>query len=163
MCELHDFLPSLIICAGDFTRAVDSLYLVFNQDFKLNAAFHFGIRVIFNREIKADGQGKEEFFWKIISRDDYKAGERLIDFRRAERLPWAKPLMQSGPRPEILVWDYQEGSAGKRVRTYIWVKDHDYVVVLERKARVYFWVTAFFVPSDGKREDLTGRYKKRLT
>lgn len=51
------------------------------------------------------------------------------------------------------------------VRTYIWLKDHDYVVILERQQKrqgvVYMLVTSFHLDFEAKRRDLMSRYERR--
>lgn len=81
----------------------------------------------------------------MISKTDKKSGDRLIDYPRAMRLPWAKPLMESHKRQEIKVWQYREGTADKGVRTYIWLDKYNYALILQRKKNVYYWVTAFYI------------------
>ena len=83
------------------------------------------------------------------------------DYPRAKRLPWAKPLMESPERPEIKVWQYREGAVDMGVRTYIWLEDYNYALILQRKKNVFYWVTAFYVEPK-KKKDLARRYENRL-
>lgn len=103
--------------------------------------------MIYNGTVRPEGLGKEEGFWHVVSRDDDKTGERLIDYPRAKRLPWAKPLMESPERPETKVWQYQEGRSDKGLRTYIWLEEYNYAIILQKKKSVFYWVTAFYVDS----------------
>jgi hypothetical protein len=54
---------------------------------------------------------------------------------------------------------------GIAVRTYVWLKDHDYVVVLERqqknKGDVFMLITSFYLDFEAKRRDLQSRYERR--
>ena len=63
----------------------------------------------------------------------------------------------------VKVWDYEEDDG--RVRTYVWLELHDYVVILEKKAKrvgsVVFLVTAFHVDGKQKREDLQRRFQRK--
>jgi hypothetical protein len=160
MNDSPDFLPPILDLDGDWDNILARLYNVFERDFKNSKTYHRGIRVIYDGKIKHDGQGKEEGFWHIVSKKDYNTGDRLIDYLRAKRLPWAKPLMESPVRSEVKVWQYKEG-ADKGIRTYIWLEDYSYVLILERKKHVFYWVTAFYV-NDKKRIELQNKYKKRL-
>lgn len=146
------FLPPLLDLDGEWDAILSRLYAVFVKDFKESNTCHHGVKVIYNGTIKPDGLGKEEGFWHVVSRIDDTVGDRLIDYPRAKRLPWAKPLMESHDRSEIKVWQYQEGSADKGVRTYIWLENYDYALILQRKKRVFYWVTAFYVDSWKKKE-----------
>ena len=146
------FLPPLLDLDGDWDAILSRLYGVFVKDFKESNTYHCGIKVIYNGTIRPDGFGKEEGFWHAVSRTDDNTGDRLIDYPRAKRLPWAKPLMESPDRPEIKVWQYQEGTTDKGLRTYIWLEKYDYVLILQRKKKVFYWVTAFYVDWWKKKE-----------
>ena len=86
----------------------------------------------------------------------------MLNYRRAERLPWARPTMESPERTEIKVFDYDHGTRDIGVRRYIWLAEYDYVLILQRKKKALFWVTAYYVDSEGGRNDLSRRYEKRL-
>jgi len=161
MEDAPSFLPSLLDLDGEWNTILERLYSVFKRDFKESQAYHRGIKVIYNGTIRSDGLGKEEGFWHVVSRDDDKTGERLIDYPRAKRLPWAKPLMESPEIAEIKVWQYQEGTADRGLRTYIWLEEYNYVLILQRKKHVFYWVTAFYVDSWKKKENLRRKYENR--
>lgn len=59
--------------------------------------------------------------------------------------------------------DYQEGDG--RVRTYLWLEQYDYVVILERKAKrlgtAAFLVTAFHIDGAQRREGLERKFRNR--
>ncbi len=109
-----------------------------------------------------DGRDKEEGFWHVVSKKDRYSGERLPDYRRAERLPWARPAIECPARSEIKVFDYDHGAKDVGVRRYIWLAEYDYVLIFQKKKRALFWVTAYYVDSVRGRKDLGGRYEKRL-
>ncbi|MFA4910969.1 MAG: hypothetical protein WC649_08005 [Desulfobacteria bacterium] len=161
MSDTPSFLPPILNLDGDWDTILARLYSVFKIDFKESQTYHRGIKVIYNGTIKADGLGKEEGFWHVVSRLDDDTGERLIDYPRAKRLPWAKPLMESPERHEIKVWQYQEGTADKGLRTYVWVEEYNYALILHRKRKVFYWVTAFYVESR-KQKDLRRKYESRV-
>ena len=161
MPKTPQFLPPILSLNGTWGQALNVLYHIFESDFKRHASNHGGIQVTFDRRILPDGDGKEEGFWHVISKVDYQTGERLPDFARAKRLPWARPMMESPARTEIKVFDYDHGSTAKGIRRYIWLEDYDYVLVLIKRIS-YFWLTAFFV-TKGKKRDLTKRFNNRVT
>ena len=160
MSDTPSFLPPILNLDGDWDSILSRLYAVFVKDFKETQTYHRGIKIIYNGTIKADGLGKEEGFWHVVSTLD-DSGERLIDYPRAKRLPWAKPLMESSERPETKVWQYREGTADKGSRTYIWLEYYNYALILQRKKNVFYWVTAFYVES-WKQKDLRRKYEDRL-
>lgn len=147
MDNTPSFLPPLLDLDGDWNAILSRLYALFLKDFKESKTYHRGIKVIYNGTVKDDGLGKEEGFWHVVSRNDDKTGERLIDYPRAKRLPWAKPMMESPERSEIKVWQYQEGTADRGLRTYIWLEEYNYAIILQKKKSVFYWVTAFYVDS----------------
>lgn len=159
--EKPSFLPPLLDLDGEWDNILSRLYGVFARDFKESQTYHRGVKVIYNGMIKADGLGKEEGFWHVVSRDYNITGERIIDYPRAKRLPWAKPLMESPERQEIKVWQYQEGTADKGLRIYIWLEKYNYALILQKKKKVFFWVTAFYVES-WKEKELRRKYENRV-
>ena len=161
MNDTPSFLPRMLDLNGDWDTILTRLYSVFEQDFKKSQIYHRGIKVIYNSIIKADGLGKEEGFWHVVSRLDDNTGNRLIDYPRAKRLPWAKPLFESPERPEIKVWKYKEGNADNGMRTYVWLEEYNYALILQRKKDALYWITAFYVES-WKQKDLRRKYENRL-
>jgi len=162
MPQHPQFLPPILSLNGTWDEALDVLYSIFETDFKKHISNHEGIHITFNKNIVPDGNGKEEGFWHVISKVDYQTGDRLPDFARAKRLPWARPLMESSATTEIKVFDYYEGTKDKGIRRYIWLEDFDYVLVLQRRGNGYFWITAFFV-TKGKKRNLSKKYIGRET
>jgi hypothetical protein len=168
------WLPPRIPFAGDWRVFVEALYLVFTKDFKGCWPRFRTFPVWHDRRVFDDGDGKEEGFWHLVQKDQWiyntktrrKEKERLPEFERAGRLPWARPIIDHENAVEVTVWDYDnETPKGKVVRTYIWLKDHDYVVILERqkkdKGDVFMLITSFYLDFEGKRRDLESRYEGR--
>jgi hypothetical protein len=85
----------------------------------------------------------------------------LPDPRRCERLPWVKPLIEHPTEPEVLAWDYEEGD--ETIKTYIWMQDYDFVVIMKKfpdgRRRL---ITSFYVDSEYKRDDFTRKYATRI-
>lgn len=108
------------------------------------------------------GEKYEEAFRHLITRDDAEHG-RIPDFRRAERLPWCAPVLTHSGDPSVTSWRYWEGTRG--VRQYLWLYQHDYVVVLEprphRGGIVLFLVTAYHVDGESSRRTLRRKYANR--
>lgn len=171
------WLPGIIPFQGDWNFFVRALYKVFSTDFKTGGP-RFRYRPLwYNQRIEADDPfGYEEGFWHLVTRDQWvynrvtrrNEKERLPEFDRAARLPWAKPITQHESAPELLVWEFEEETQrhGKAVRIYLWLKDLEYVVILERQSKrmgeVYMLITSFLVDCDAKRKDLESRYARRL-
>jgi hypothetical protein len=96
-----DFLPPMLDLYGPYTQIIERLYEVFHRDFIKDRATHLNRAVTFNGVINESSQGKPEGFWHVVTRADTTQSNRLLDYRRAERLPWAKPLMKRPVHNEI--------------------------------------------------------------
>jgi hypothetical protein len=155
--ELPDFLPELAETDGAWGEVCAALYAVYDADFRTGAILHQGLRVHRDRRVLDDGDGKEECFWHLITGHDNAAGERVFEPDRAKRLPWVKPLIVASACPELLVFDRRES---KRLRRYLWLKDHDFVVILERKKDIYYLVTAYAITYRSTRHKMERRAKQ---
>jgi hypothetical protein len=131
-------------------------------DFKENKKTLHNLHVWWDRRV-IDSE-YEEGFWHLISRVDYKRKKRLFDPRRAERLPWCGPTISNADDIAVKVWAYREKN--RRLRTYLWLEDWDYTIVLEKRnfriGDVYFLITAFYVDGQSRRNNLQKKYKKRI-
>jgi hypothetical protein len=109
------------------------------------------------------GERYEEGFWHLITRDDRVVGERLLDPRRAERLPWCGPTISHPNDVSVRVWDYKEG--GGRIRTYLWLEILDYVIILEKRRQrggeIAFLITAYHVDGESQRRNLNRKFANR--
>jgi len=122
--------------------------------------------------------GKEKVFWHLTTRSSkikkiprrkrkfYPESqtdtetERLPDLRRCERLPWVKPLVEHPSESEVLAWNYKEGD--QTIKTYVWLKDYDFVVIMKKypneKRRL---ITSFYVDTY-KRKNFERKYASRI-
>lgn len=148
------FLPARASTDGEWFAVCAALYAVYERDL-CKRLQHQGVPVLRDTRILPDGDGKEEGFWHLITAEDRSIGDRLFDPERACRLPWVGPLVVSPARSEVVVFDYEEGK--RQLRRYIWLKEHDFVVILEHRGKRLFLVTAFHVSFDGKRRQLARR------
>jgi hypothetical protein len=168
------WLPPAIGFAGDWKAFVTALYAVFSQDFK-DTWPRFRTRPVWHdRRVFPDGDGKEEGFWHLVTCDQWvwnpetrkSEKERLPELDRAGRIPWARPIVEHDTDTAVQVWDFEDETKwGRVVRTYVWLKAQDYVVILERQKRekgdIFQLVTSFYIDYPGKRRDLESRYDRR--
>jgi len=169
------WLPPFIPFGGDWDIFVRALHIVFEQDFKNRWPRFRTFPVWHDRRIDPEDKHRfEEGFWHLVSRDEWvwnpksrrKEKERLPELNRAGRLPWARPIIEHETVVEVVTWDFDEETRkGSVVRTYVWLRNHDYVVILERqqkqKGDVFMLVTSFLVDFEAKRRDLQRRYERR--
>jgi hypothetical protein len=168
------WLPAAIAFTSDWKVFVEAIYAAFSRDFKDQWPRFRAQPVWHDRRIFPDSDGKEAGFWHLVTRDEWvwnpktrrNEKERLPEFDRAGRLPWARPIIEHETDPEVLAWDFDEATrSGIVVRTYIWLTDFDYVVILEKQAKtkgdIFQLITSFFVSHESKRKDLESRYDRR--
>lgn len=153
------WLPPLWPMSPWSEEVMEALYELFRRDFIDNPALYQGYRVWFFPE---RDRGKELIFWHLVEREDPpRSGNRLPDFRRCERLPWARAMLDNVGAPEVKAWDYEEGDGD--VRTYLWLEALDYVIVMKRypdgQRRL---ITAYWVDYESKRRTLRKKWQRRL-
>ncbi|MFA4828018.1 MAG: hypothetical protein WC855_09845 [Thermodesulfovibrionales bacterium] len=162
MSSLPSWLPDLVSVDGVWDDTVTRLYAIFVTDIKDGKPRLNRAQVWWDRT-KLGGEKYEEGFWHLVTKDNEKVDERLPDFRRAERLSWCRACIDNCSDRAILFWDYK---VAKRIETYIWLKDHDYVLVFKKLNKswgtVYFLLTAFYVDGDSSRRSLTRKYNDKL-
>lgn len=148
------------------------LYAIFEHDFITNTAFlNKAVAVDINRS--AQLHGKPKVFWHVITREkqiQVRRGRitqtkkiRKFDENRAKRIRWIKHLILNfdDTRNNIFSFFYTETSGENRgkLRFYIWARDHDYVVILEKLGKNRsFLVTAFFVNEHSNKATYQSRY-----
>lgn len=152
------WLPVIFPMSPWSEAVMEALYAIFRRDFVDNPASYRGHGVWFFPE---KDRGKENIFWHLVERDDKGTSARLPDFRRSERLPWARPMLDNLGQPEILDWDYAEGD--KSIHTYVWLKDFDYLIVMKKypngQRRL---ITAYYVDYENTRRKLRKKYEGRV-
>ena len=157
------WLPPIVPVGGDWDKVVEKLYEIFNEDFVRKGCAFEGRPVWWDRRIEKGGK-YEEGFWKIITRFDYNTNERLFDPRRAERLTWCAPIINNSKDSVVKTWDYRE--TNRRIRTYLWLEDWDYVVIIEKRMvgnkEVVFLVSAFHIDGESKRRNLRMKFSRRV-
>lgn len=156
-----EWLPELVSVNGEPSTVFARLYEIFHADFHQVERRFLTFPVRWDRRVLEPPY--EEGFWHLITRKDFSTGVRLVDFRRAERLPWCGPAISNCSDACVKVWDYEEGD--RRIRTYVWLEHYDYVVILEkrvvRNGGVAHLVTAFHIDGRQKRADLERKFQKR--
>lgn len=161
---LPAWMPELIDTNGSWEEILNRLYGVFARDFKIGRPKFKGLPVWWNRRSE-DDNSPEEGFWHLITREDTQTGTRILDTPRAKRLAWCRATIDHCGESEVQLFDYREGDG--KVRTYLWVTDADYVVILEKKFRrkklvAYLLVTAFCLDGPSRRRAMQRKYDNRI-
>jgi hypothetical protein len=123
-----------------------------------------GKQVWWDRRCKG-GDPHEEGFWHLTTREDKRAKERFLDPPRAKRLGWCRAIIDHCYEAEVLNFDYLEGDG--KIGTYLWLRDFDYVVILEKKPTrsygdVYWLVTAYVLDGPDRRRAMQRKYDNRI-
>ena len=158
------WLPELLDTNGSWHEILDRLYSVFEEDFKNSKPTFDGLPVWWDRR-QDGGDPHEEGFWHLITKDDEK-GDRVPDFPRAQRLKWCRAVIDNCSTSDVMAFDYAEGSG--KVRTYLWLYQCDYVVILEKvvrrgKALAFMLLTAFPLDGASRRRAMQRKYENRVS
>ena len=158
MTAFPEWLPAMVSVNPWNIETFNILYEIFERDFKHTRP------VYENRTIgvsSAMEDGKEKVFWHITHKDDKDTQQRLPDFARSARLPWVKSIIEHAQESEVLAWDYKE--SGNRVNTYVWLKDYDFLVILNKNKNGRRWlVTAYCIQYPSYRRKLERKYQQRI-
>ncbi len=108
------------------------------------------------------GEQYEEAFWHLITKKNHYDDDRLFDSKRAERLPWCKPVLENSNDDSVLFWLQYDR---KKPVFYVWLENYDYVIILAKRItkgkEVLFLKTAYYVGSSTRRK-LKRRYDNRV-
>jgi hypothetical protein len=156
------WVPHIINVNGIWEQVLNLLYRIFENDF-INVTLNYEGRQVKWDNRKLDGK-YDEGFWHLITNTDNYTGERIPDYRRAERLPWCGPIISNSGDSCLKVWDYCESNG--RIRTYLWLENWDYVVVLEKRStttkEVAILITAYYIEGSSTRNKFLGKYNNRI-
>lgn len=146
-------LPELAKISEDALEQIPELFKIFKKDFIDNITYFMAYPVIIPRPNQ--NEKYPEIFWHIISKQEQRGSKsnatRGIDYERAKRLCWIKPIIQQFREPEITCWRAKEfdKKAGKEnYKYYFWYKNGKFIVILkcvETKTKKFFIATAFYV------------------
>ena len=173
---MSEWLPEMV-CVNPWTACTyEKLYDIFCREIRDQKPVYKGNEVWIFPELE---ENKELIFWHLTTRKEREKSiprrklkfcqkdqpfvdmERLPDFRRCERLSWVNAVIEHSDSPEVINWDYEESDG--TVKTYLWHKDEDFVVIMKKypdgKRRL---VTSFYVDSDYTRRDFERKYANRI-
>jgi hypothetical protein len=122
-----DWLPLPLNLRGSYDENIKELLEVFNRDFiSSNNPVVDGYRVIVNNNLDPSWQNLQLTygFTHMITRGN---GLRVIDYDRANKLPWVRAILDNYKQPEVTAF-WAEHIKGDRL--YLWLEEHDFVVIL---------------------------------
>jgi hypothetical protein len=145
---------------GEFGEVIEKIYLCFYREFKASKPAFGGVPVWWNQKPDPeDPRGYEAEFWNLIQGHN---DDEPFHPGRASKLCWCAPVIQNSNDPVVTVFEYEEKG---QIRTYLWLRDFDYVVVLRRRefriGPVMWLITAHTVDGDSTRNKLQKKYENR--
>ena len=156
-----DWLPEPVSLDGDPDEIIERLYLGYYKDFKSSRP-QFGELSVFcdQKHDTEDSREYEVSFWELIQ--GHGDGGSFHE-GRAKKLRWCAAVIQNSDDSAVTVFDREEKG---RIRTYLWLRDHDYVVVLEKRefrfGPIMWLVTAYTVDGNSTRAKLQRKFESRL-
>jgi len=163
------WLPDTLDTDGEWPDTLNNLYKIFCDDFKNTSLTYNGLPIGWQRD-KIDDD-KDEGFWHLITNDEITISgkkDRIPDYDRAKRLPWCKAIINNANEEEVIVFEYLEGKTKNnkpKIRTYLWLKDWDFVVILAKNMRPiqhYYLVTAFYLNHKSSKRNISKKYQNRI-
>lgn len=122
--------------------------------------------IVISKDIEDE---REKIFWHITSKTNYifnkstkkKEPQRLTDIERCKRMSWVNPIVTNNLHEAVLAWDYLEGN--KDIKTYLWLKDHDFVVIFKKlKNGRRILITSFHVSHGHNILEFERKYDDRI-
>jgi hypothetical protein len=154
MTDDDDWLPTLLPFAGDWFTYVEVLYACYLNDFVDNLTYWRGKRVAVARDPEIKGKGFS--FWHLTSGVDRVTGEvNEPDLDRCARLAWIRAVIEAAPE-RVLTWEQVRPD---QVSIGIALPDFSFVIFLAERHDWVFLRTAYYVPSQGRREKYRREYE----
>ena len=164
------FDAPLDLSSIEAAQIFDMLYDIFYDDFIANKTFLNG-SIYINPQSHKKEEGKELSFWHLTTRTQsrlkkegnrtIKIKERLLDFDRAKRIHWIKPIIDNALAAHNIKLFYKKETTKKKpIRLYLWAEDEDFVVILQKLGKSSsFLVTSFYITHQRKRDDFQKYYQ----
>jgi hypothetical protein len=147
----------------------ESLMRIFDRDIANNDNFQFRKKQI--RPTKKEGESPmATLFRHLTTRGDKDEkgkdlGTRTFEMARSVRLHWIKVHTEEKTNHDIVVFSYEDRIDGKDIiRTYIYNKTHEYVVILEPQRSItdYYLLTAYLLNEPGGKKQIEKKLKRKL-
>lgn len=154
MTEL--ILPDLVLLeeyGGDFDSYNEAVYEVFRNDFLISLLSFNGTKLRLKKHPYVDG--KEYTYYHFTHSGDIET-ERTPDFRRMERMPFPKPMIDNSNHNDVRVWRVKRGS---KDRILIFSESAQYLVVLEDRGDYILPWTGYYIEYSNKIRRLIKEYE----
>lgn len=149
---LECWLPAIIPYGGNWNDYLLIIYAKYEEDFVKTSPIFRGTKLAIKRLPK--DRGLDATFWHLVEKES--GGTRALDFRRCERIPWPKPIVEHCDGPCVKIWENIR--KGKR-RILIWYEEAKYLVVLEKRTGYILFWTAYIVENHHREIKLMKEYE----
>lgn len=168
-----DWLPELLLFkdyGNDWDRYLDVAYEHFTRDFIIDMPSLLDKPVKSNRYVPYNG--KDHSFWHCIEEREKgtprSEENRIPKISLIERIRWPRPIIEHIIQSaNVLAWSEIHRGHGTKRRVHLFLKDEDYVVVLDPrgeeesgKPSYYFLWTTFLCYGPRQHLQLLKRYEE---
>lgn len=137
-----EFLPSAAVFSWDkYYELIEDQYKIFVRDFITGTVEFKGKPIVIKPQPTFDG--KEDAFWHVVTRTSDVTGLREADGERAARVHWIKHIILNFDNECVTYFIHP--SHREVDRHYFWLRDHNYLVILEESKKRFYIVTAYVV------------------
>ncbi len=134
---------------GDPVAYINHLFEIFTRDFISSTPTFRGRKVFHDGN---DDGGKPHAFVHITTEEGRETGNRELCLRRCERIAWIRPIIENADDTAVLVWDKeQQTPKGWKTRTYLFLEQENFLVILEEKSKGHFMITAIYVDNPNQK------------
>lgn len=149
-------LPKLMLLSdydGDFEKYNNAVYNRFKMDFIEDRPFYNSKRVVVIELPLIDGK---EYGYYHLTHSGKIETERIPNPRRMERIGYPKPIISNSKNDAILVW---ENDRNRKQNVLLYHKKEKYLVILTKRTKHFFLITAYIVDNPNNERRLLKEYK----
>jgi hypothetical protein len=151
MPSAPSWLPAIVPYDSDWSKYVEILHTEYVKTYRTPPPLMYGGKKVTAPRLP-EINGKSESFWHIIG-----GTGNTPEPGRCERINWARAIIEHHSDESVLVWEERGYRGRHQVNTLLWLKDHNYVVVLAKRNDYYLLRTAYVVKRH-KKPDLQNSY-----
>lgn len=152
-------LPELIFMedfGGNFDAYNEAVYAIFKQDFIKSRPTFNGTKLRLKKHPYVDG--KEYTYYHFTHSGDIEI-DRIPDFRRMERMPFPRPIIDNSNHKDLRVWRVKRGTKN---RILILNEIEQYLIVLEDRGEYILPWTAYYIEYPNKIRRLIKEYEEYI-
>jgi len=134
---------------GDAEAYITHLFSIFTRDFVNTVPTFKGKPILYD---KTNDNGKPRAFIHITTEENLQTGQRELCLRRCERIAWIKSVIENADDPTILVWEKDQKTSKRTARrTFLFLEDEDFLVILQEIKWGHYLITAIYVDNPNQK------------